>query len=482
MSRRVLILSAGIGSGHNTAARVLEARLRADPDVDQVVRRDVLESTNDLYQTLYDDAYFDLVDAVPWLVGWGYDANDLPFKLGRLSAVWDRINNTASVHAIKEFAPDLVICTHFVPARLVSLMLSRGGLRARLAVVTTDYDFQGLWLTNTFTQLFVAREETRAHLVAIGIPADRVTTSGIPVNRELGRPLDADQVRRRFDLVPDRPTLLISAGAAGGAYAGTIVEQAMRIGEPFQAVVVCGRNEVLRDDLARRTSGQGERFRVLGYTTEMADLMRVATLFIGKPGGLSSSECMAAGLPMVLVNPIPGQEVRNADYLLEEGAAVRCNYDTTVGYKLAMLLRDPDRVARMAAAARRLGRPDAGGTIWTQVEGASATLWISRAAQRSILKAAEQGVTPDEGKARRRIQTLVDQSTGASVGLLRTRQVRSLLRDPDAELGGGTTVRVTDEMLHGLHRFRADPDLLHTARRILGGASSRTLTLSAQPR
>lgn len=480
MNRRVLILSAGIGSGHNTAARALEVRLRADPDVERVNRIDVLESTSDLYHTLYDDAYFDLVDSVPWLVGWGYDANDLPFKLGRLSAMWDRINNTSTVRATKNFAPDLVVCTHFVPARLVSLMLSRGELHARLAVVTTDYDFQGLWLTNTFSQLFVAREETRAHLVALGIPADRVTTSGIPVDRELGRPVDAEKVRRRFDLSPDRPTLLISAGAAGGPYATTIVEQAMKITEPFQAIVVCGRNQGLRDDLVRRTHGQGKRFRVLGYTTEMADLMRVATLFIGKPGGLSSSECMAAGLPMVLVNPIPGQEVRNADYLLEEGAAVRCNYETTVGYKLAMLLREPDRVARMAAAARRIGRPDAGGTIWSQVQnGAGATLWISRAAQRSIMDAAEQGVAPDRVAAQRRIQTLVDQSTGASVGVLTTGQVRSLLRDSAASIGSGTRLTVTDDRLRGLRQFRVDPDLLHTVRRILGGASARTLTLSA---
>lgn len=480
MSPRVLILSAGVGSGHNTAARVLEARLSADPVVERVARLDVLESTNDLYQNLYDDAYFDLVDAVPWLVGWGYDANDLPFKLGTPVAVWDRINNTSSVRAIKNFAPDLVICTHFMPARLVSLMLSRAELRARLAVVTTDYDFQGLWLTNTFQQLFVARDETRAHLVALGMPADRVTTSGIPVDTTLGRPVDADAVRLRFDLAADRPTLLISAGAAGGAYATAIVEQAMKLSEPFQAVVVCGRNQVLRDDLARRTSGQGRRFRVLGYTNEMADLMRVATLFVGKPGGLSSSECMAAGLPMVLVNPIPGQEVRNADYLLEEGAAIRCNYETTVGYKLAMLLREPDRVARMAAAARRVGRPDAGSTIWSRVrEGNVGMLWISRAAQRSILDAAEQRVAPDQVKAKRRIQTLVDQTTGASVGVLTTRQVRSLLRDSAASVGVGARLTVTDDMLRGLRRFRVDPDLLHTVRRILGGVPSRTLTLSA---
>jgi UDP-N-acetylglucosamine:LPS N-acetylglucosamine transferase len=99
-------------------------------------------------------------------------------------------------------------------------------------------------------------------------------------------------------------------------------------------------------------AAQPERYRVLGYTSDIPDLMRVATLFVGKPGGLSSSKCMATGLPMVLINPIPGQGVRNSDFLLEEGAAVCCNYQTTVGYKIDSLLDDTDRMRRMAAGAR----------------------------------------------------------------------------------------------------------------------------------
>ena len=474
MGGRVLILTAGVGSGHNVAAGVLEDQVRQDPTVELVRRLDLLESTNDLYRDLYDDAYFNLVEAVPWLVEWGYDANDVPFRFRGLSAVWDRLNNTASVRAVKAFRPDLVICTHFMPARLVSLLLSRGELAARLAVVTTDYDFQGLWLTNTFARFFVAREETRAHLLAIGIPGDRVTVSGIPVRPLLGRPVDADEVRRRFDLRPDRPTLLISAGAAGGAYTTAIVEQTMRITTPFQAVVVCGRSATLRDDIVRRTHTQAGRYRVLGYTDRMADLMRVGNLFVGKPGGLSSSECMDAGLPMVLVNPIPGQEERNADYLLEEGAAVRCNYETTVGYKIASLLRDPDRVGRMVAAARRVGRPDAGTAVWSGVRDPEATsLWISRAAQRSILQASEQNTTPAMVEPGRRIRTLWGED-GASTGLLTTQQVHSLLPEP---VETGRQLMLSDAMLQGRRRFRVDPDVLHTVRRILQGAPARTLTL-----
>jgi len=103
MGQRVLILAAGVGSGHNIAASVLESSFQVAPDVDAVQRLDILESTNEVYRTLYDDGYFKLVEAAPWLIGWGYDANDPPFKLAKWVSLWDRINTTAAAKAIKEF-------------------------------------------------------------------------------------------------------------------------------------------------------------------------------------------------------------------------------------------------------------------------------------------------------------------------------------------------------------------------------------------
>ena len=215
MGQRVLVLSAGIGSGHNSAAAVLEASLRADPKVQHVLKLDVLETASDLYRTVYDDAYFAMVEAVPWLVGWGYDAGDAPFKLGNSISLWDRFNTHVTVRTIKAYRPNVVICTHFLPTRLVSLLLSRGLLKAPLAVVTTDYDFQGLWLSSPFTHFFVARDETKAHMVDIGVPADRLTVSGIPVKAELGRTIDRAEVLRRYGLDPGWPTLLDLGGGCG---------------------------------------------------------------------------------------------------------------------------------------------------------------------------------------------------------------------------------------------------------------------------
>src|ERR671916_1132647 len=235
MSKRVLVLSAGVGSGHNMAGRVVNK----------------------------------LLNAVPWLVGWGYDAVDAPFSLTRPIEVWDRLNTLSTVRRIRNFNPDAVVCTHFLPARLTSLMLARELITSSIFVVTTDYDFQGLWLNPPFSRIFVAREETKAYMEAIGVPADRVTASGIPVRPLFGEPVDADAVRRRYDLDARLPLLLLSAGAAGGSYTNAVVRQTLRISTDFQAVVVCGRNAQLKAEVEGIVAGRPDRYRVLGYSTDM---------------------------------------------------------------------------------------------------------------------------------------------------------------------------------------------------------------------
>jgi processive 1,2-diacylglycerol beta-glucosyltransferase len=478
MGRRVLILAAGIGSGHNIAAGVLESCFRAAPEVDAVQKLDILESTNEVYRMLYDDGYFALVEAVPWLVGWGYDESDAPFRLAHWVSLWDRINTTATAKAVKAFGPDIVVCTHFLPTRLVSLMLTRGVLEAQLAVVTTDYDFQGLWLSSPFNHIFVAREETKAHMAAIGVPADRITVSGIPVRPGLEDAVNRQAVLTRYGLRPDRPTLLISAGAAGGAYTQTIVQQTLRMRNEFQAVVVCGRNDQLKSQIEGLVAFNRDRYRVLGYTNDMPDLMRTASLFVGKPGGLSSSECMAAGLPMVLIHPIPGQEVRNSDFLLEEGAAVRCNYQTTVGHKIDQLLAEPDRITRMAECARQIGRPAAGPYITSAVLGDdSAPLWISQAAQKSVLASSERGIAAANLYAGRRVRTLIDAPTGMSAGVITTGQLDSLLPAKAGSDSSGTNLSLSADQISNLRR-RTEPGLLFTLRRILGKANDLKLQLS----
>jgi processive 1,2-diacylglycerol beta-glucosyltransferase len=359
--RRVLLLSTSVGSGHVAAAAAIEHAFEGTRV--EVRNHDALQLASDALRATYSDMYFRLVKEFPWLVGWWYDLQNEPFKGGQLRVIWEQLNAEPLIRMIKEFDPQITICTHFMPAGIIAQLMARGDLNTVLAIVTTDYEFQGMWLSPLFHRYFVPLEETKVHLVSLGIPEEHVTVSGIPVGPAFSAPFERAAVQKTYALREDIPTVLLSAGAAGISSASAIVEQLLRIKSEIQTVVVCGKNEALRREIDVLVAPQAERFRVLGYTSDLPNLMRVADLFIGKPGGLTSAECMAASLPMAIIEPIPGQEERNSDYLLEAGAAIRCNQMTTLAYKVERLLTDPERLAQMRANTARLARPDAAQAI-----------------------------------------------------------------------------------------------------------------------
>ncbi len=462
MTRRVLILSASVGSGHKVAAAAVEQAFRTQPGV-EVLNQDALKLTSRLYQVAATDAYFALVKENPWAVGWLYDQNDEPFKneAGLMQLV-NLLNAQPLTRFIQDYDPDITVCTHFMPAALVAQLLSQGRLHTALAIITTDYDFQGMWLSRAFNRYFVAQEEAKVQLTALGIDPERITVSGIPVGLDFSEPIDAAAIRARFQLDATIPTLLVSAGAFGGGPASEIVAQILRMQTPVQTVVVCGRNRLLRDEVTALTAAHADRFRVLGFTNEMHNLMRVATLFVGKPGGLTSAECMAAGLPMLIVNPIPGQEERNSDLLLENGAAARSNSLLSIGYKLDCLLSEPGRIAAMRAATARLGRPDAAQlVVETLLADDLAPYTISRAEQQQIIAVARGDTEPTLPEHHLvDAVALFNDETGVYLGEISPAQLQFLIDNLEEEGPHDVTYYLDGPTIEFLAAQGADDELL----------------------
>jgi processive 1,2-diacylglycerol beta-glucosyltransferase len=241
--------------------------------------------------------------------------------------------------------------------------------------------------------------------------------------------------------------LLISAGASGGPYATAVVRQTLHMRTPVTVTVVCGRNAELKHQIEQIVAPAGDRYRVLGFTAEMPQLLRDADLFVGKPGGLSASECMAAGLPMVLVNPIPGQEVRNGDYLMEQGAAIRCNTPLTIGWKIDQLLSEPGRLQRMQAAAHRIGRPAAAEQVVSSLLGGpSRPLVVTRGAQKSILAASERRQLASELSGPSALVRLIDPVDDSAVALVQAEELVDLA-EGYAEPGGQLVLRREESRL-----------------------------------
>ena len=207
---------------------------------------------------------------------------------------------------------------------------------------------------------YVALDETAEYLRAIGAPGE-VRVTGIPVDPVFAEAKDRGEVRRRHGLDAHRTTLLVSAGGYAVGPVEQLVSGLLAFDRPWQIVAVAGKAEATRrrlEALASRSRGHA-RLHVVGFTKEMDEWMAAADLLVGKAGGLTVSEALARGLPMALMEPIPGQEERNADHLLERGAAIRCNNLPVAAWKIAQLLENPARLEQMRTAARAMGRPHA---------------------------------------------------------------------------------------------------------------------------
>jgi len=392
MKKKVMILSASVGSGHVKAADALEKVFLERPEVGEVFCDDSLDHTNILHKQFYSTLYKRLSELTPEFLGWWYETSDDPWVTDRVRLMIDLPQALPLVSLIRDFEPDKIVCTHFMPAGVIAHLLKREQIKAELSIVVTDFHFHAMWIARAFHHYFVAQEEDRIHMEALGLPGDRISVSGIPIDPIFEEPVDRTEVFSRYDLDLETPLILVAGGALGLSPGAAVVKRLQALRRPFQAIILCGSNAEMKKRVEQQIEGDRERFRVLGYTEDMRDLMGVASLILTKPGGMTTAEALACGLPIVILDPIGGQEERNSDMLLEKGAAVKCAEVTVLTHKLDQLLGDPPRLSRMAESARSLGRPDAARSIVETVltgQQAEAKRY-SRADERNLRKAIEK--------------------------------------------------------------------------------------------
>jgi processive 1,2-diacylglycerol beta-glucosyltransferase len=344
------------------AAQAIEAALgELLPDA-TIAHVDALDLTNGAFRRAYGAGYFRAVQRAPRFVGWMYDFLDHPNDHGaatRTRQLFERLNFTRLTRLLTEHPWDLAICTHFLPAALLARLRRRELVQFPHAVVVTDFDVHGMWITRPCERFFVATDEAKANLAALQVDERDIRVTGIPIDPRFGGALDRGEAIARNDLAADRPIVLQLAGGFGIGSIERIHRSICQIVRPLQIVVVTGRNSGAAEALASVDHHPRHRRSILGYSTRMHELLRAADVVVTKPGGLTTAESLASGCPMVIAEPIPGQEDRNADFLLENGCAIKVNNLSSLTYKLSSLLEDQSRLARMRAAAMRCARPGA---------------------------------------------------------------------------------------------------------------------------
>jgi processive 1,2-diacylglycerol beta-glucosyltransferase len=359
--QKILVLSVSAGAGHVRAAEAIKAAADKWFKNMEVTHVDVMDIVPELFRKVYAESYLKIIGEHPALWGYLYDRTDLEkadSALSQIRVAIERINTQGIKKMIADIDPDHVICTHFLPAQILSGRKARGKFLKPVWVVVTDFDVHGLWIHEHIDGYFAAGDEVAWRMAARGIPQNNIHVTGIPIMPVFGERRERDACAGEFGLDPSKKTFLMMSGGAGVGDIDILAEKLLGLPFDFQLIGLAGRNEDLLKRLEEISLRHPGRFFPVPFTKVIERIMTASDIAITKPGGLTTSECLAVGLPMIIVSPIPGQEERNADFLLEHGAALKACDSGALSYRVSRLINEPERITELRDKARRLGRPD----------------------------------------------------------------------------------------------------------------------------
>lgn len=359
---KILIVYTTAGLGHQRAAQALKLSFeRLCPECDASVI-DVLDYANVVFRKAYNRIYLELIKELPDLLGYiykKYDDDITARNTAKIRLLFDKLNTLDLKNLIAEFDPHLIVCTHFLALEIFSDMKERRKLFLPLYCTLTDFYPHAFWVYDHVDKYYVANEDSKRNLAGRGIGGEKIVVAGIPIQPEFAELPSKKVSKERVGLSRERPSVLILNGGFGVGKMEEIVRSFARCAYPLELVVVAGKNKELRENLVRLAPAIRPKLQVLGFVDNIHEIMNACDLIISKPGGLSSAEAMASGLPMILVDPIPGQEDRNCEYLLEQGVAVRLYDLNDAAGKVSLLLEDSEKVERMKRQTRAQSYADA---------------------------------------------------------------------------------------------------------------------------
>lgn len=361
--RRILILTASYGSGHNRVAATLAAELRRAGALPRVVDH-FYDLVHPEFDRLTRRLYYTVLRRAPVLWGAAYWLGDQisvssPWLLGL-----NRLGTRKLGKLLAADPPDHVVSVHPTPVAALSELGRRGVRIPPHTTVFTDFVAHTQWMYPHVERYCVPAEEIAHDLIARGVARERVTVTGIPVAEEFAEPSERAQARLALGLSPRLPVLLVMDGSGGGF--GRL-EEAMRtvlaMEEPLQVVVVTGREEALEARLRGLAAGRESRIKVFGYVDSVRQFMAAADFLVTKAGGLTLGEALAAELPVICFGSLPGQEARNERFAAMAGVALVASSGAQLQRVIGAALRDPVLLRNIRERIRSYRRPRAAAAI-----------------------------------------------------------------------------------------------------------------------
>ena len=367
MSKKVLIMSASTGGGHNRAARAIKEELESRTIDNMSIECEIVDSlklVNNTMDKVISRGYEKSALYTPKAYGSVYRfsettiASKNEFKTNPLTSLMAR----KFKHLLNESTPDLIIGTHPFPMIALSTLKKNNNIHSLsrsesfykstkvdippMISVLTDYTTHSTWIQNEIDYYIVGHEYVKELLVYEGVDSEKVKAFGIPVEKSFLSHRDRETVLTELGLSPEKLTVLLMGGSFGAGNIKETLEDLIAIDRDFQILVITGRNEHLKDKLSKMLDStiHNKNICLLGYTNKMNDILASIDVLISKPGGLTTTEALLNDVPMIVPYFIPGQEEENLDFLTNCGAALRTTKKYSLPVLLKVLIDDPSRL------------------------------------------------------------------------------------------------------------------------------------------
>jgi processive 1,2-diacylglycerol beta-glucosyltransferase len=360
---KILIFYASYGGGHLNAAKSINEYILSnytDIDVELI---DCMKYVNKTIEKLTTAAYREMAKKAPWAWGKIY-ADSQKGPLAHISSRSNKIMAIKLLKLLREKQPDLIISTHPFGSQMCSYLKRKAKISAKIATIMTDFAPHDQWLVGSdFTDhFFVANDKMKTYLISKQIPEEKVHQTGIPISSKFSEKFDNKKIFAELGLSDKKQTVLFFAGGEfglGKSKTLEIFESFMKSPFDIQVIGIAGKNEKMKENFEAivKKYKKSENTKILSFTNKVPELMAISNIVVTKPGGLTTSESLASNLPMIIINPIPGQEEENAEFLENKGIAVWIKNSDNPDTVINNLLARPNKLIKMKENTKKLGRP-----------------------------------------------------------------------------------------------------------------------------
>ena len=358
MKKRVLLMYISENSGHHHAGRAIESAFHELSDDIDSSCVDSFHYTNPILEKLVNQAYMSVIKRKPEFWGRIYDNPNIVRKTQKLRDSIHRYNSNKIKVLMDEFKPDAVLCTQAFPCGIIADYKKTWKSNIFLGGVLTDYAPHSYWMYENVDAYFVPSEEAKERLITNGILEERIHTTGIPIDPKFRKISDKDKILESLGLSGKKPIVLVMGGSQGIGPIQEIMRVLSLSTMDFQVIAVAGSNKKLLRYLSKISVKFPKKLVNLGYCDNVDELMEVSSVVISKPGGITISEAMAKGLPVIIVKPIPGQEEMNANHLVKYQVGMRVDNLNDIDVFLREIFRDPSILVNMKKRAREFSKPE----------------------------------------------------------------------------------------------------------------------------